>query len=170
MTRRNDHHHEARKRPAGRASEKRLRTTFLPGREVIERAREHLLKACDGLRNAPRPDLRSTLLCDVLESLQQELAEAMGRFEEIAPSALLETQAQYTIEVPTGLEVPPPCASGEESLRWALALADSLRSAFDELGESSQNDHLAETYRGFATLVEGFEERISQLEQGLRDL
>jgi hypothetical protein len=152
-------------------SEHRLRTTFLPGRELLARAREQLRTAVDSLRNEPRRDDRTAMFCESLESLQQDLALAMERFEDVAPDEVLTESQQYTVEIPAAPPEPPPISSDlGEAVVWAHSLAENLRSTFNEMAASAHKESLGETYRNLAVLVEGYQQRIARLDQDLRDL
>lgn len=146
------------------------RTTFLSGREVLERSRRSLERAREALARAPREDPRSQLFCDSLDALQRDLSVALGRFFETAPNEVLEEQTQYTVEIPRELESEEPPESLEEAMRWSLSLTHSLRDRFQKLSESAIAESLRDSYANLVELVGGYEKRIARLSEGEHDL
>lgn len=148
------------------------RSTFLTGREVIERSRGCVESALESLEQAPAEgDERTGLLRESLGSLQRDLSEVLGRFSEGAPQELLDEQTQYTVEVPAELaEDREPPTSFDETLRWALTLTRSLHARFDELASSASAQIAKESYQKLAELVTAYERRIARLAEGKHDL
>jgi len=146
------------------------RTTFLTGREVVQRSCTALAGARSALAAVPRSDTREQLLCDRLETLQADLAAALERFFEAVPEEALEEQSQYVVELPKQLEKGAPPRTPEEAVHWSRGLVRSLRSRFLELSGSAVAEDLREAYRSLYDLLAGYEERIVRLAEGERDL
>lgn len=148
----------------------RLRTTFIPGRELLVRASDHLEAGVRALREAPRPDARTAMLVECLESLQEQLKGALERFGEVAPDEVLDEEAQYTVEIPKRVAPAPTASAPERTLVWARDLVEDLRRAFGEMAGSAQKPTLEEMYRNLAELMEGHQQRLARIEQDMRDL
>lgn len=146
------------------------RTTFLSGREVVERSRASIERAREALARMPRKDPRAQLFCESLDALERDLSVSLGHFFEAAPREVFEERTQYTVAIPRELEREDPPESLEEAMGWSLQLTNSLRDRFEELSESAIAESLRDAYGNLAELVIGYERRIARLSEGQHDL
>ncbi len=146
------------------------RSTFLPGREVLERSRSMLEQTGGALREVQTTDPREELFCDSLDALLRDLSGALGDFCEAAPAKVLEQQTQYTVEMAHELESPVIPTSIEMGLSGSLALTRSLRDRFQKVADAAGAEDLRDAYESLTRLVLGYEKRIARLAEGGHDL
>lgn len=148
------------------------RATFTRGGEVIEHTLHYLRRIADiidDVRQQNHPE-RVGMLLDSTELEQRELIGALERLLDDAPEKVMETYAQYTVELPAEIQPPPDPPSTLDLVQWLSRYNSAVYDTFVELAETGDGGAISEVFGGIAEQVQAHERRLSMEYQRLEDL
>jgi hypothetical protein len=148
------------------------RVTFTQGREVLEHAIRHLEKigdALDTLQEGDHAERVGMLLTSVTRE-QRGLQESIDRFMEDAPDKVLDTYAQYTVELPTDVGAPESPLTTLSLTQWLVGHNAHLYEMFSELAGNAPSREIGEVFDGIARQVQAHDRRLSKEYQRFEDL
>lgn len=146
--------------------------TFTRGREVIEHAVRYLTEireALDELQSRDHGEREEMLLRSV-EAEHRNLLGSVERLLEDSSDKVLETYVQYTVEMPTEVELPEEPLTNLGLVQWLESYNRPLFEMFKELSEKRDSEQMSEAFAGLATQVEAHERRMSKEYQRTEDL
>jgi hypothetical protein len=151
------------------------RDTYIDGHEILVRAVRHLSQIRDILDRARERESseRVRMLLNSMELEQRNLLGAIERYREDAPDKLLNTFAQYTVEVPSDIDPPEEPLTTLSVTQWLLRQNGLLHAMFKELtekGEKGNDQERRDVWGGIAQQLEAHERRLSKEYQRFEDL
>jgi hypothetical protein len=151
------------------------RDTYIDGHEILARAVHHLSQICDILHQAREKasSERVRMLLNSMELEQRNLLGAIERYREDAPDKLMNTFAQYTVELPSNVEPPQQPLTTLSSTQWLVQQNGLLHAVFKELAEKGEKGNAEETqnvWGGIAQQLEAHERRLAKEYQRFEDL
>jgi hypothetical protein len=151
------------------------RDTYIDGREILERAVRHLTQICDILAQAHEREQseRVRMLLNSVELEQRSLLGSIERYLDDAPEKILNTYAQYTVELPSDVEPPKDPLTTLGVTQWLLQQNGLLQEVFTELaekGEKANTDERRIVFGGIAQQLESHDRRLSKEYQRFEDL
>jgi hypothetical protein len=148
------------------------RATFTRGGEVIEHAVQYLKgirDVLDDLRGENHGD-RVAMFLNVIEVQERELIGALERFLDDVPDKVLDTYAQYTIELPAEFAPLPDSPTTLDLTQWVARYNGALQETFAELGDTGEPGEIADVFAGIAAQIQSHERRLSKEYQRFEDL
>lgn len=148
------------------------RATFTRGGEVIEHAVQYLKgirDVLDDLRGEQHPQ-RVVMFLNVVEVQQRELIGALERFMDDVPDKVLNTYAQYTIELPAEFAGLPDSPTTLDITHWVSRYNGALLNTFAELADTGEPGDITEVFAGIAAQIQSHERRLSKEYQRMEDL
>jgi hypothetical protein len=151
------------------------RDTYIDGREILERAIRHLTQVRDILDRAREREQseRVRMLLNSMELEQRNLLGSIERYLDDVPSKILNTYAQYTVELPSDVEPPEEPLTTLGLTQWLLRQNGLLQTVFTELaekGEKANADERQTVFGGIAAQLESHDRRLSKEYQRFEDL
>jgi DNA-binding FadR family transcriptional regulator len=151
----------------------RERSTYLRDDEILERVEAYLEEIQHVLqqrRTSEAESERVHLLVDALAEQQEDMIEALTRFEEDAPKNMRETYSQYTLDVPEKAPPMPEPLTADELTRWLLAANQPVVDLFRELGEKAENPSIGQIFEALEQQFRSQNQRISKIASRFADL
>lgn len=149
------------------------RSTFLEMSDVLDRTRRYIERArhllVDRMRET-NPEERDRLFLETVEEERTELEEAIDRCTRAAPTKVLETRAQYSVDPWEEAPRAPDDLSIEEAVEWLLAIDQRLLQTYEELTERTESVEVGEFLRSLADLVRAHDRRLTKQSQTARDI
>lgn len=148
------------------------RVTFSLGREVIEHAIDYLRKiedALEDLRDAAESERVAMLLNSVTKE-QRALVGGVERYLEDASDKVLDTYAQYAIELPRHVEAPEAPVTSLALIQWLVRMNSQLHDMFAELARSAPGAEIGEVFAALAEQIQSQDRRLSKEYQRFEDL
>jgi hypothetical protein len=151
------------------------RDTYIDGREILKRAARHLSQIRDILDDAleQEPSERVKMLLTSVELEQRNLLGAVERYLDDAPTKILNTYAQYTVEIPSDVEPPEEPLTTLGLAQWLQRQNGLLQAMFAELadkGEKANADERRVVFGGLAAQLESHNRKLSKEYQRFEDL
>jgi hypothetical protein len=151
------------------------RDTYIDGREILDRAQRHLAQVSDILEQARdrSPSERVRMLLDSVEVEQRNLLGAIERYRDDASDKILNTYAQYTVELPSDIEPPEEPLTTLGITQWLVQQNGLLQAMFTELAEKGEAGNAGERRQVFGALaqqLEAHDRRLSKEYQRFEDL
>ncbi|MEQ8857649.1 MAG: hypothetical protein RIC56_03300 [Pseudomonadales bacterium] len=148
------------------------RVTFEQGREVVEHGIRHLSRirdVLDDLSAGDNPE-RLRMLLETVEVEQRNLLGALQRWLDDAPDKVLQTYAQYTVELPAEVAPPAEPLTNLGLTQWLGQENGYLQQTFAELAANADDREVARMFRGIAEQIEAHERTLSKQYQRTEDL
>jgi hypothetical protein len=151
------------------------RDTYIDGHDILARAVRHLSQIRDVLDQARESESseRVRMLLNSMELEQRNLLGAIARYQDDAPDKLLNTFAQYTVELPSDIDPPEQPLTTLSITQWLLRQNGQLHAVFKELAEKGEKGNAEErrdVWEGIAQQLEAHERRLSKEYQRFEDL
>ncbi|MDZ7670899.1 MAG: hypothetical protein U5Q16_16300 [Gammaproteobacteria bacterium] len=145
--------------------------TFTQGGDVIEHTVNYLRRIADVIDDVRQQDNseRVGMLLDCAELEQRELIGALERLLDDAPQKVMETYAQYTVELPAEIQA-PDVQSTLDLIQWLSRYNSAVHETFTELAETADGGEITEVFGGIAEQIQAHEQRLSKEYQRLEDL
>jgi hypothetical protein len=151
----------------------RERTTYLRDDEILERV-EHYLedvqRALQQRRTSEAESERVHMLIEAFAEQQEDLIEALTRFEEDAPKNMRETYSQYSLDVPQHAPPIPEPLTADDLTRWLLAANQPVVDLFRELAEKAENPNIGQIFEALELQFRGQNQRIAKIAGRFADL
>lgn len=151
---------------------KHQRLTFSQVNDILEYAIDylkHVIELLDRLRERDLPD-RVEMLLTSFEIEQRNLQGAMERYVEDADERLLNTYAQYSVELPEPPDAPEEPLTTLTLTRWLQNLNQQPVTLFHELAQNSRSVDVRGALDSLAGHIESHERRLSKEYQRFEDL
>lgn len=151
---------------------KHQRVTFNQVSDIFEHAIDylkHVVTLLDGLRERELSD-RVEMLLSSYEVEERNLLGALERYVEDADDRLLNTYAQYSVELPAELDGPEEPLSTIALTRWLQGLNQHLVELFRELAGTSRSADQRGAFEAMTRQVESHERKLSKEYQRFEDL
>jgi hypothetical protein len=148
------------------------RVTFTQGREVLEHAIRFLRMVDDALEDLrdQQQSERVTLLLNSVTKEQRALTGSVERYLDDVADKVLDTYAQYTVELPVRVEPSEEPLTALGLIQWLVRLNAHLYEMFAELARSAPTSEIGEVFDGLAKQVQGHDRRLSKEYQRFEDL
>jgi len=151
------------------------RDTYIDGHEILKRAARYLSQIRDVLDDAREQEHseRVNMLLTSVELEQRNLLGAVERYLEDAPEKILNTYAQYTVEIPSEVEPPEEPLTTLSLTQWLLRQNGLLQAMFAELadkGEKANAEERRVVFGGLADQLESHNRLLSTEYQRFEDL
>lgn len=148
------------------------RTTFTQARDLLAHSVLYLRSVRDLLDDARERDHseRVQMLLTSFETEQRNLLGALERYQQDASAQLLDTFAQYSVELPEPVSGPEEPLSTLSLTQWLLGLNQQLINVFEELAEHATSTESREMFGTMAEQVRSHDRRLSKEYQRFEDL
>jgi len=148
------------------------RTSFTRAGGVLEHGIEYLTRIRDLLHDArerEHPE-RVRMLLDSFEAEQRNLLGALERYFDDAPDKVLDTFANYSVELPEVLDGPPEPLTTLGLTQWLLGRNLHLVGMFGELADTAASTEGREAFAALSSQVQAHDRRLSKEYQRFEDL
>jgi len=148
------------------------RVTFGQVNDIFEHSIDylkHVVGMLDGLRTRDLSE-RVDMLLTSYEAEQRSLLGAIERYVDDADERLLNTFAQYAVELPAELGGPEEPLSTLTLTRWLQGLNQHLVVLFRELASTSRSVDLRGVFEALTHQIESHERKLSKEYQRFEDL
>jgi rubrerythrin len=149
------------------------RSTFLKTSDILDRTRRYIERArqllVDRMRETHSEE-RERLFLETVEEERTQLEEAIDRCTRAAPTKVLETRAQYSVDPWEETPRAPADLSIEEAVQWLLAIDQRLLQTYEELTERTESVEVREFLASLADLVRAHDRRLTKESQAARDI
>ena len=138
--------------------------TFSSGRDVIEHAVRYLTwirDALDELSERQHGE-RLRMLLESVEADQRNLLGSLERLLEDASRKALNTYTQYTVEIPSEIEMPEEPLTTLGLVQWLQEYNSQLHKMFAKIAENEDSEEASNLFGGIAQQVEAHERRLSK--------
>jgi hypothetical protein len=148
------------------------RVTFTQGREVIEHSIRYLTRIRDALDALHEGDHgeRVKMLLNSVEADQRNLLGSIERLLEDSSDKVLDTYAQYTVELPGAIEPAEQPLTTLGLIQWLERSNRPLQKMFAQLAQKGDNAEAGDVFGGIARQVEEHDKRLSKEYQRTEDL
>jgi hypothetical protein len=148
------------------------RVTFTQGREVLDHAISYLRLIDDALedRRDQQQSERVTLLLNSVCKDQRALSGAVERYLDDAADKVLDTYAQFTVELPVRIDLSEEPLTALGLIQWLAGLNAHLYEMFAELARSAPTSEIGDVFDGLAKQVQAHGRRLSKEYQRFEDL
>ena len=148
------------------------RVTFSQVNDIFEHSIDYLKHVAAMLDDLRTPDLseRVEMLLTSYEAEQRSLLGALERYVEDADERLLNTYAQYAVELPSELGGPEAPLTTLALTRWLQGLNQHLVTLFRELAGTSRSADLRGVFEALTRQIESHERKLSKEYQRFEDL
>jgi hypothetical protein len=146
--------------------------TFSRGSEVLDhsiRFLSEILDVMEQIRDDGPPE-RAALLLDSVLVDQRNLLGSLERLREEGSERMLDSFAQFTVELPEDAGAPERPLTALGLTQWLVPLNASLGDLFKQLAERADTPEAAELFEGVAEQVDAHDRRLSKEYQRLEDL
>lgn len=146
--------------------------TFTSGHDVIEHAIRYLTRIRDALDELQERDHgeRVKMLLDSVEVDQRNLLGSLERLLENTSRKALNTFTQYTVELPTEIEMPEEPLTTLGLVQWLQEYNHHLQQMFTKISENQDSEEASNVFAGVAQQVESHDRRLSKEYQRTEDL